>query len=166
MMRGMKIKGISETKSVSRERGAIQQNIANNLNKCRQFKVLKIILLPSWKSTSQNQGKKFKAIVLGGKELSENEQFLEDLIEGFNESERGTEPGTQKKTVWYWKRKRKAQEMREKAMKRLGGTRKQKGQDEKDAGDENQRRRCSSEVIGFLREKREHDGEFRSEDLQ
>ena len=51
-------------------------------------------------------------------------------------------------------------------MKRLGGTRKQKGQDEKDAGDENQSRRCSSEVIGFLREKREHDGEFRSEDLQ
>lgn len=41
----------------------------------------------------------FKAIGLGGKQLSENEQFLEDLIEGFNESERGAEPGTQKKTV-------------------------------------------------------------------
>ena len=38
--------------------------------------------------------------------------------------------------------------------------------DEKDAGDENQSRRCSSEVIGFLREKLEQDGEFRSEDLQ
>ena len=107
----------------------------------------------------------FKAIDLGGKQLSENEQFLEDLIEGFNESERGAEPGTQKKTVWYWKRKRKAQEMRKKSIKRLGGTRKQKGQDEKDAGDENQSRRCSSEVVGFLREKLEQEGEFRSEDL-
>ena len=99
MMRGMKIKGIFEIKSASRERGAIEQNIANNLNKCRQFKVLKTILLPSRKSTSQNQDKKFKAIGLGGKELSENEQFLEDLIDGFNKSERGTEPGTQKMTV-------------------------------------------------------------------
>ena len=55
--------------------------------------------------------------------------------------------------------------MRKKSIKRLGGTRKQKGQDEKDAGDENQSRRCSSEVVGFLREKLEQDGEFRSEDL-
>ena len=63
-------------------------------------------------------------------------------------------------------KKRQSDIENEKGMKRLGGTRKQKGQDEKDAGDENQSRRCSSEVIGFLREKREHDGEFRSEDLQ
>ena len=43
-------------------------NIANNLNNCQEFPVtaqgLKIILLPSWKGTSQKQDGKSKVATL------------------------------------------------------------------------------------------------------
>ena len=39
MMRRMASKVIFESKSGSRERGAIWQNIANNLNNCKEFAV-------------------------------------------------------------------------------------------------------------------------------
>ena len=50
-------------------------------------------------------------------------------------------------------------------MKKFGETRKRKGQNESDTGDEKQGR-SSSEKVGFIWEKLEHDFEFRSEGLQ
>ena len=50
-------------------------------------------------------------------------------------------------------------------MERYGETKKREVQDESGTGDKSSRS-CSSEVVGFLREKLEQDREFRSEDLQ
>ena len=76
-----------------------------------------------------------------------------------------TEADTQKRFFDIKNEKKKAQEMRKKAIERFGETRKRKGQDESDTGDKKQSRRCSSEVVGFLREKLGEDRKFKSEDF-
>ena len=52
-----------------------------------------------------------KGTGLGCKELSENEQLLEDLIERFEESGRRTKADTQKTLPYIENEKKKAQEM-------------------------------------------------------
>ena len=56
-----------------------------------------------------------KVTDLGGEELSENEQLLEDITERFGESERRTEADTQKRRKNIENEKRKAQEIRKKS---------------------------------------------------
>ena len=74
----------------------------------------------------------------------------------FEESEHGMEGDTQKKQSDS-KNEKKAQEMRKKVMEKFGETKKHKEQDESDTGDQKQSRRCSLEVVGFLRENFEKD---------
>ena len=56
--------------------------------------------------------------------------------------------------------------MRKKTKERFRETRKRKGQDESDTGDNKESKRSSSKVIGFFQEKLEQDHKFRWEDLQ
>ena len=56
--------------------------------------------------------------------------------------------------------------MRIKTKERFTETRKRKGQDESDTGDNKESKRSSSKVIGFFQEKLEQDHKFRWEDLQ
>ena len=64
IMRGMARKGIFENKSRSRERGTTWQNMAENLNNCKEFALtarsLKDHLTTLMKSTSQKQDEKSK----------------------------------------------------------------------------------------------------------
>ena len=82
MMRGMASKSIFESKYGSRERRATRQNIAENLNKCEEFALAARNLRDQFITVMKRYT--LKAIQeVKGKELSENEQLLEDLIERF-----------------------------------------------------------------------------------
>ena len=89
MMRGMASKDILESKSGNRERRVIWQNIVDNLNKCEEFHLgfHFTTLMKNYKSKIRQE---VKGTGLGGEELSENEQLLEDSVERFEESERRT----------------------------------------------------------------------------
>ena len=95
MMRGMASKDILESKSGNRERRVIWQNIVDNLNKCEEFHLgfHFTTLMKNYKSKIRQE---VKGTGLGGEELSENEQLLEDSVERFEESERRTEADAQK----------------------------------------------------------------------
>ena len=88
-MRGMPSKGIFESKSGSRETGAIWQYIVDNLNNCGKFAAMARSLRVHFTT--------FMKKYLTGEELFENEQLIEELIERFEESERRTEADTQKR---------------------------------------------------------------------
>ena len=75
--------------------------------------------MKSYKSKTKQE---VKGIGLGGEELSENEQLLEDLTERFEKSERRTEADTQKRQFDFKNEQKKAQEIRKKAMERFGET--------------------------------------------
>lgn len=84
-----------------------------------------------------------------GKDLSENEQLLENLTKRFQGNERRTERDTQKGQCDIKNVKKKAQEIR-KDFERQENVR---GKMKATMGIKKQSRRCSSEVVGFLQEK-------------
>ena len=87
MMRGMSSKGIFESISGRRERGAVWQNIAVNLNNLQEFGVpapsLRDHLTTLMKKYKLKTRQEVRDIGLKGEELSENEQLQEDVIERF-----------------------------------------------------------------------------------
>ena len=110
-----------------------------------------------------------KGTGLGGEDLSENKQLLEDITERFEESKRRSKADTQERlSIYIENEEKKAQEMRKKQWKNLE-RQKREVQDESDTADRNivegvvQKRLV---FIRFIREKLEKGREFRSEDLQ
>ena len=110
-----------------------------------------------------------KGTGLGGEDLSENKQLLEDITERFEESKRRSKADTQERlSIYIENEEKKAQEMRKKQWKDLE-RQKREVQDESDTADRNivegvvQKRLV---FIRFIREKLEQGREFRSEDLQ
>lgn len=97
-MRRMANKGIFESKPGSRERRTIWQNITGHLNDWKFYsngaKPLRSFYYTYEKAKSISQRQEVKDFGLKGEELSKNEQFLEDLIKRFEESERRTEADT------------------------------------------------------------------------
>ena len=121
----MASKGIFESKYGNRERGAIWQNIAKMLNNCKEFALtarsLRYQFTTLMKRCKPKIRREVKGTGLGGKELSENEQLLEELIERFEESGRRAKADTQKTLPYIENEKKKAQEMRKKKQwKRFG----------------------------------------------
>ena len=152
----MASKGIFESKYGNKERGAIWQNIAKMLNNCEEFALtaqsLRYHFTTLMKRYRPKTRREVKGTGLGGKELSENEQLLENLIERFEESGRRTKTDTQKTLPYLENEKKKAQEMRKKAMEKIW-------RDESDTGNKNK-------VKCIVQKKPEQDCEFISEDLQ
>ena len=118
MMRGMASKGIIESRSGNREKRFIWQNIVDNLNNCEEFH-LGFHFTTLMKNYKPKTRQKVKGTGLGGNELSENEQLLEDSVERFEESERRTEADAQKTQSDIENKKKKTQELRKKAMERF-----------------------------------------------
>ena len=102
------------------------RNIAGNLNNCEELAVTARGLRDHFTTFMKRYKSKTRREVtgtgVGGEELSENEQLLEDLIERFEDSERRTEADTQKKQSDIENEKKKAQEREKKAMERFGET--------------------------------------------
>ena len=118
MMRGMASKGIIESRSGNREKRFIWQNILDNLNNCEEFH-LGFHFTTLMKNYKPKIRQEVKGTGLGGKELSENEQLLEDSVERFEESECRTEADAQKTQSDIENKKKKTQELRKKAMERF-----------------------------------------------
>ena len=147
MMRGMASKGIFESKYGNRERGAIWQNIAKMLNNCAEFALTVLslryhftTLMKRYKSKTRRE---VKDTGLRGKELSENEQLLGDLIERFEESGRRTKGDTQKTLPYIENEKKKVQEMRKKAMEKIW-------RDESDTGNKNKVKGIVQKLLVFV----------------
>ena len=119
MMRGMASKGIIESRSGNREKRFIWQNIVDNLNNCEEFH-LGFHFTTLMKNYKPKTRQKVKGTGLGGEELSENEQLLEDSVERFEESERRTEADAQKTQSDIENKKKKTQELRKKQWKDFG----------------------------------------------
>ena len=85
MVREMASKCMFESKCGPRERGAIWQNIGDNLDNFEEFAVPTWSLRDHFTTIMKKYKPKTKPDVtgtgLGGEGLSENEQLLEDLIE-------------------------------------------------------------------------------------
>ena len=85
----MASKGIFESKYGNMERGAIWQNTAKMLSNCKEFPLtarsLRYHFTTLMKRYKPKIRREVKGTGLGGKELSENEQLLQDLIERFEE---------------------------------------------------------------------------------
>ena len=100
-MRGMASKGIFDSKYGSGVSGAIWPNIAENLSNCEKFGLTTRSLRDNFttfvKRCKLKTRREIKVTGLGGEELSENEQVLEDLKERFEESECRTKADTQKR---------------------------------------------------------------------
>ena len=115
----MASKGIFESKYGNRESGAIWQNIAKMLNNCEEFALtvrsLRYHFTTLMKRYKSKTRREVKDTGLRGKELSENEQLLQDLIERFEESGRRTKGDTQKTLPYIENEKNKVQEMRKKS---------------------------------------------------
>ena len=126
----MASKGIFENQSGSREKGAIWQNIANMLNNCEEFALTArslryhfTTLMKRYKSKTRPE---VKVTGLGDKELSVNEQLLEEPKQILK-----------KRLPYIENEKKKAQEMRKTAMEKIW-------RDESDTGNK-------SKVKGIVR---------------
>ena len=93
-------------------------NIVDNLNNCEKFGVMArglrdyfTTLMKMYKSKTRRE---VKDTGLGGEELYENEQLLENLTERFEESEHRTEADAPKRQSNFENEKKKAQEIRKK----------------------------------------------------
>ena len=143
----MTSKGIFESKYGNRERGAIRQNIAKMLNNCEEFALtvrsLRCHFTTLMKRYKSKTRREVKDTGLRGKELTENEQLLEYLIERFEEIGRRTKGDTQKTLPYIENEKKKVQEMRKKAMEKIW-------RDESDTGNKNKVKGIVQKLLVFV----------------
>ena len=119
-----------------------------------------------WKYKSKTR-KEIAGSGLGGEVLNECEQLLEDLIERYEESERRIEESLSDKKVQDQEDKKKAIDMRQKAMEMYGETRVHKDLDREDGSSKERKlRQTSFDMMTFLREKIDRYGEMKREELE
>ena len=98
----------------------MQPLISNN---CEEFAVTVRSLRDHFNNLMKRYQSKtrleIKGTGLGGEDLSENKQLLEDITERFEESKRRSKADTQKRQCITKTKKNKAQEMRKKQWKEL-----------------------------------------------
>ena len=92
-------------------------NIADNLNSSEEFaEVLEIILLPSWKGTSQKQDEKSNLPAQGMKSYMKMSNVLKTLKRGLKKV------NVELKQILKKRQKKKAQEIKKNAMERFRET--------------------------------------------
>ena len=100
--------------------GRIKPLISSN---CEEFAVTMQRVRDHYNNLMKRQYSKtrleIKGTNLGGEDLSENKQLLEDITERFEESKRRSKANTQKRQSLSKTKKKKAQEMRKKQWKDL-----------------------------------------------
>ena len=123
----MAASGIFQTMSGSKKRGNSWQNIATNLNAYYDF----IVNIHAVRDQFTNIIRKYKSNArkevartgLGGEELNQYEQLLEDPIERYKEGERRTEKSSIDQRVLGQEDKKKAMDMPKKVMETYGKNR-------------------------------------------
>ena len=160
----MSVSEVFQYKKGTPERGQVWDSIAENLNAMEypKFKVLKRSCRDRWTLLRGKYQKKMtNEIKASGIDVEVNEidTIIEELI-GKEDAAVST-GGKNKKKVE--EEKKAAEQIRKKAMERLGESSKRCGADEKV---EVKKRKSSSEAVEFLREKAKLDHSLREEELQ
>ena len=170
LLREMAARGIFQYKAGSRERGNSWQEIATSLNSYENFfvshRAVRDRFMTIMKRFKAKTRKEVAATGLGGDEPTEYEILVEDLTERFEESDRKMEQDSEAKKSRVESEKNKALEMRQKAMERFGDTKKRKELEGSDSEPTEKKRRSSSDMINFLREKMEYDNEKEQHKMQ
>ena len=99
---------------------------------------------------------------MGGEELTEGEMLLEELIDIEEETERRVEEESEEKKAAAERDRGQALEMRQRALGRLGETRK-RGQENEER---EKKRRKSGETFDWLREKTAMDRKLKEEEMK
>lgn len=130
MLTAMAGEGVFDTKAGSRERGSTWQAVADSLN-CQELQRFNVNQR-SVRDRFNILAKKVKTKLLkeekesggGESDLSESEKLVEELIAMSDESDKRSEDQSDAKREAVAKEKKQALEMRERALERLGETRK------------------------------------------
>lgn len=167
LLKEIAAEGVLQHKAKSRERGTSWLNVANKMAPS----------FPNVETTSRAVRDRFKTLErkhkfknaeeergtgLGGDELTEEEELLEELIEIGEETEKRVEEENEEKKASVERERGQALEMRQRAMERIGETRK-RGQ-ETEAKEK--KRRKSGETFDWLKEKAAMDRKLKEEELK
>ena len=165
LLRAVAAEGVFiNSRAGSRERGALWQVVASSLMAegmpviSRSVRDRFNILAKKWRIKVRQEERESGG---GDKEMSEAEKLVELEMEIEKTKEQNDEA---KKLVEG--EKKKAIEMRERAMERFRQTKKREEETEKDEGKKEKKRRRSGEAIEWLREKGENMREMKEQELQ
>ena len=168
LLKEIAAEGVLQHKSKSRERGACWLVVANNLgNNFPNVEVTSRAVRDRYKMLEKRHKSKMaeeeRATGISGEELTEGDALLEELTEMNEETERRVEENNIQKKATAEKERGQALEMRQRAMERIGETRKRQlhGND-----DHEKKRRKSGETFEWLRQKAELDKTMKEEELK
>ena len=99
-------------------------------------------------------------------EMTETDKLLEQIVEQFEESERDAGEQSEKNDQNKENERKKAEEMRNRSMEKLGETQKRKATAEDGQQTTPRKRSSGSETIVYLKEKAEREFELRQEELE
>lgn len=99
-------------------------------------------------------------------EMTETDKLLEQIVEQFEESERDAGEQSEKNDQNKENERKKAEEMRNRSMEKLGETQKRKATAEDGQQTTPRKRSSGSETLVYLREKAEREFELRQEELE
>ena len=169
LLKEMGGQGIFHYKAGSRERGAVWQVIASNLN-CHKdlFEVTARgvrdrFTLPSRRHKSKTS-REIKGSGTGGEELTEYEILIEDMIALSEESDKKAESEAENAKANANADRQKALEIRKKAMETMGESKKRLAVDEEVK--EKKKRRSGVDTMSWLKEKTEIDAKLKEKELE
>ena len=170
LLKEMGEQGIFQYKAGSRERGAVWQVIASNLN-CHKdlFDVTArgerdrfTLLSRRYKSKTTQE---LKVSGTGGEELTEFEVLMEEMIALSEESDKKAESETENARANANVDKQKALEIRKKAMETMGESKKRLA-DEDEEVKEKKKRRSGVDTMSWLKEKIEMDAKLKEKEIE
>lgn len=173
LLRAMTAEGVFVTnKRVSRERGVVWQNAASALFaesltvNARAVRDRYQVLAKKWREKVRRQENESGG---GDEQLTEVEILVEELVEMENESEKKSEQVDDGHKKAVTEEKKRATELRDRALERFSQTRKRHEYDESKNDEEKKepkRRRSGGEVMEWLKEKGEYGRQLREQELQ
>ena len=156
LLKQIAVEGVLTHKQRSKDRGTKWQKVADNIivsvGHDLTFRAARDRYNMVAKKYRARMAREERATGEGGEELTENESLLEELIEIEDETERQMENENEAKNKRIDQERVQALEMRERAMERLGQTRKRVGEASGN-GKPAQKRRRSGDMMEWLQER-------------
>ena len=172
LLTAMAGEGVFQWKHGSRERGGAWDVVAKNLNCHKEFSVNQRSLRDRFNTLARKIKAKLakEERASGGGEVlqSESDKLVEELITLRDESEKKGEDQSEAKREAVVNEKKQALEMRDRALERIGETRKrneeERAEEKKTVG--RKRRRSGGDMLEWLRERAESDLEIKKQEIK
>ena len=172
LLTAMAGEGVFEWKHGSRERGSAWDVVAKNLNCQKEFSVNQRSLRDRFNTLARKVKAKLakEERATGGGEVlqSESDKLVEELITLRDESEKKGEDQSEAKREAVVNEKKQALEMRDRALERIGETRKrneeERAEEKKTVG--KKRRRSGGDMLEWLKERAESDLEIKKQEIK